>query len=79
MRVSYSNIIINFYLCIFAGELHVKQLQKEVQDCYIKICDISSKLTQQDNDISILEEELRKLLIKLAETRITIKDIVDKL
>ena len=77
MRVPYSNIITNFYLCIFAGELYVKQLQKEVQDYYIKICDISSKLTQQDNDISILKEELRKLLIELAETRITLKDIVD--
>ena len=56
----------------------MKQLQHEVQDCYTKISDISSKLKQQDNDISILKEELKKLLIELAETRVTLQDIVDK-
>ena len=57
----------------------MKQFQKEVQDCYTKICDISLKLEQQDNDISILKEEFNKLLIELAETRVTLKDVVDKL
>ncbi len=54
-------------------------LQKEVQDCYLKICDISSKLKQQDNDIFFLKEELKKLLTELAETKVTLKDIADKL
>ena len=75
--VSYSNILTSIF--IFAGELHVKKLQKEVQDCYTRICDLSSKLKQQDNDIFILKEELNKLLTELAETRVTLKDIVDKI
>ena len=50
----------------------MKELQKEVQDCYTKISDLSSKLKQQDNDIFILKEELNKLLTELAETRVTL-------
>ena len=51
----------------------MKELKKEVQDCYAKINDISSKLKQQDNDIFFLKET------ELAETRVTLKDVVDKL
>ena len=77
--VSYSNMLTSLFVHVFAGELHVKELQKEVQDCYTRICNIYSKLKQQDNDIFILKEELKKLLTELAETRVTLTEIVDKL
>lgn len=41
--------------------------------------DISLMLTQQDNDIFFLKNELNKLLTELAETRVILKSIVDKL
>ena len=50
-----------------------------MQDCNIKICQLSLKLEQQDNDILHLREEVKKLLTELSKTRITLKDIVDKL
>ena len=77
--VSYSNMLTSLFVHVFAGELHEKELQKEVLDCYTRIFDIYSKLKQQDNEMFILKEELKKLLTELAETRDTLKEIVDKL
>ena len=57
----------------------MKDLHRDVQDCYTKILDISSKLQKQDDDILTIKEELKKLLSELADTRITLKDIADKL
>lgn len=66
-------------LLLYADELCMKDLHKDVQDCYTKISDISSKLQKQDDDILIIKEELKKLLSELADTRVTLKDIADKL
>lgn len=66
-----------FFYC--AGKIQITRLQEEVQDCNIKICQLSLKLKQQDNDILHLREEVRKLLTELSKTRITLKDIVEKL
>ena len=60
----------------FAGE-HVKELQKEVQDCYTKISNVSSTLEQQNIDILFLKEELNQLLTELTETRVILRDIVN--
>ena len=57
----------------------MKELQKEVQDCYTKISNISSTLEQQNIDILFLKEELNQLLTELTETRVILKDIVNRL
>ena len=62
-----------------AGETQITRLQEEVQDCNAKICQLSLKLKQQDNDILYLREEVKKLLTELSKTRIALKNIVDKL
>ena len=67
----------NVSFCI--GKIHVKQLQEEVRECNTKIVQLSLKLGKQDNDISHLREELKMLLIELASTRVTLKDILGKL
>ena len=59
--------------------VEVKHLKKEMSGCSLKIHTLSLKLTEQDSDICALREELRKLLNELAETRIAMRDIVDKL
>ena len=50
-----------------------------MQECNIKVNQLSSKLKQQDDDISHLREELERLLTELSITRTTLKEIVDKL
>lgn len=57
----------------------VKHLQKEVSGCSLKIQSLSLKLTEQDHDICGLREELKKLFNELAETRVALMDIADKL
>ena len=59
--------------------MHIKQLQEEVRECNTKIGQLSLKLEKQDDDITHLREELKVLLIELATTRITLKDILGKL
>ncbi len=66
-----------FYYC--ADKSHTKQLQEEVHECNSKISQLSMKLERQDDDISYLKEELKKLLTELTMTRIILKDVVDKL
>ena len=44
----------------------MKDLHRDVQDCYTKISDISSKLQKQDDDILTIKEELKNLLSELA-------------
>ena len=63
----------------YIGVLHVKDLQRDVQLCNVKISDLSSKLQQQDNDIYSIKEELKKLLAELKEAKVTLKDIAEKL
>jgi len=67
-----------FFFCC-SGKIHVKELQEEVQECNVKICQLSLKLKQQDDDILHLREELKRLLTELSMTRITLKEIADKL
>ena len=57
----------------------VQHLQKEVRGCSSKIQSLSLKINEQDSDISAMKEELRQLLLDLAETKITLRDIADKL
>ena len=40
---------------------------------------ISSQINQQDEEIALLREEVQKLLTELAETRVCLKNIVEKL
>ena len=57
----------------------ITRLQEEVRDCNVKIGQLSLKLNQQDNDILDLRAEIKKLLLELSMTKITLKDIIDKL
>ena len=57
----------------------VEHLQREVSGCSSKIQSLSLKLNEQDHDICALREELRKLFNELAETRVAIVSIADKL
>lgn len=66
-----------FVLC--PGKNQIIKLQEEVQDCNTKICQLSLRLEKQDGDILHLREEIKRLLTELCKTRITLKDIVDKL
>lgn len=61
------------------GKIHIKQLQEEVRECNTKIVQPSLKLGKQDDKISHLRGELKMLLIELASTRVTLKDILGKL
>ena len=56
--------------------MQITRLQEEVQDCNTKICQLSLKLKQQDNDILHLREEVKKLLTELSKTRITLKSLL---
>ena len=59
--------------------MHIEQLQEEVQECNIKIGQLSLKLSKQDDDITHLREELRMLLTELSTTKVALKDILHKL
>ena len=61
------------------GEVHIEKLQEAVQECNTKIYQLSLKLQQQDDDILYLREELKRLLTELSMTRVTLKEVVDKL
>ena len=56
----------------------VKHLQTEVSDCSSKIQTLSMKLMEQGN-ICALMEELRKLFSELAEMKVAMRDIAEKL
>ena len=66
-------------LIVCTGKMYIKQLQEEVKECNTKIGQLSLKLAKQDNDIAHLREELKTLLIELATTKVTLKDILKKL
>lgn len=61
------------------GKMHIQQLQEEVQQCNTKIVQLSNRLLKQDDDITNLREELKMLLVELANTRVTLNDILRKL
>ena len=61
------------------GNVHIEKLQEEVRECNTKIHQLSLKLKQQDDDILYLREELKRLLTELSMTRVTLKEVVDKL
>ena len=63
-------------LIVCTGKMYIKQLQEEVKECNTKIGQLSLKLAKQDNDIIHLREELKTLLIELATTKVTLKDIL---
>ena len=67
----------NKLLSLLIFIVQVSSNYKEVQECNIKINQLSSKLKQQD--ISYLREELKRLLTERSIIRTTLKEIVDKL
>ena len=67
--------------CEISENLPVKieYLQTEVKGCSSKIKNLSVKLSEQDQDISAMREELRQLLLELADTKTALRNIADKL
>ena len=61
-----------------SGEVHIAKLEEAMQECNTKIYQLSLKL-QQDDDILYLREELKRLLTELSMTRVTLKEVVNKL
>ena len=58
------------------GKVHVKQLQVEVQECSVKINQLT-KLKQQADDILHLREALKRLLTELSRTRSTLRLLIN--